>query len=108
MYEEIDETRIGAGHYEANKGLKKQGVLEMPEYSMLARYEAFEDSSYQAIIPKGGSLQPDIIVGDLRNHIQSMKANKNAFGAELKVRRKNGMIGNNPSHFLDHSVMYSS
>ena len=88
VYEDIDETRIGAGHYEAIKGLKKQGVSEMPQYSTLARYEAFDDSSYQAIIPKGGSLQPDIKVGDLRNHIQSMKANKNGVCAELKVRGK--------------------
>ena len=43
-------------------------------------------ASCEAIVPKGGSLLPDIRVRDLGKYIESMKAQIDAFEEEFKVR----------------------
>ena len=49
-------------------------------------YESLHMASYQTIVPKGGSLLPDIRVRDLGRYIESIKAKIDAFEEEFKVR----------------------
>ena len=50
-----------------------------------SHYQRLQESSYQQIVPKGGSLLPDIKVSDLGKYIQSMLEKENAFDEEFQV-----------------------
>ena len=51
-------------------------------------YDSLHMAPYQAIVPKGGSLLPDIGVGELGRYIESLKVKINAFEEEFKVRHR--------------------
>ena len=58
----------------------------IPETSSQSHYQPLQDPSYQGIVPKGGSLLPDIKVYDLARYIQLMLNKENALEEEFKVR----------------------
>ena len=81
----IDETQVG---------VEQTGIPIPADQNTSATYDDTEQppyeclhiASYQTIIPKGGSLLPDIRARDLGRYIESMKAKIDAFEEEFKVR----------------------
>ena len=58
----------------------------IPETRSQSHYQPLQDPSYQGIVPKGGSLLPDIKVHDLARYIQLILQKENALEEEFKVR----------------------
>ena len=54
-------------------------------------YEPVQNPSYQAIVPKGGSLLPDIRVSDLKKYITSLKGKAGKLEEEFKVRKSDSL-----------------
>ena len=66
-------------------GLDNSAFCHDSVTSSPSHYQQLQESSYQQIVPKGGSLLPDIKVGDLGRYIQSMLEKENAFDEEFQV-----------------------
>ena len=60
-------------------------------------YQPLRDNYYQRIVPKGGSLLPDIRVSDLKKYVTSLKDKGGRFEEEFEVR---GFL----IHTLGHQV----
>ena len=54
-------------------------------------YESVQNPSYQAIVPKGGSLLPDIRVSDLKKYITSLREKAGVLEEDFKVRISNSL-----------------
>ena len=56
-----------------------------PDTSNRSHYQGLHNPSYQPVVPKGGSMLPDIEIGNIGRYIQSMLQKKNPLHEEFKV-----------------------
>ena len=61
--------------------------ITIPETSGQSNYQQHQDTAYQEIVLKGGSLLPDIKVGDLGRYIISVLEKDHALVEEFKVKK---------------------
>ena len=66
---------------------EQENAAAIPE----PHYEPVQNPSYQAIVPKGGSLLPDIRVSDLKKYITSLKDKAGELEEEFKVRKSDSL-----------------
>ena len=99
VYDEIDETQLSVGQHNAPinpvavaaRGRIGTNIHEQIHAGAIPEphYEPMQNPSYQAIVPKGGSLLPDIRVSDLKKYITSLKDKAGVLEEEFKVRNSN-------------------
>ena len=88
-YDDCLEPKSSSANIPAElRGLDNSAVCAgtaIPDTGSQSNYQRLQDTAYQQIVPKGGSLIPDIKVCDLGRVISSMLKKEYALEEEFKV-----------------------